>query len=111
MTKFFDWLKVKLDSKKFDNPNPAQTLANGNRKTIKFCNYLDQTWHGSSTPQFELAFSKDNVKRTPLGHIKWAFPGKKHHEDEFVYLQTTINAPAKEQVCLATCPHEPGATH
>ncbi|KAL1591766.1 hypothetical protein SLS60_011765 [Paraconiothyrium brasiliense] len=98
VTKFFDWLLVKLDKKKYENPNPNQVLSNGNRNTIKFCNYLDATWHGAFTPQFKLAFSGDDVERTALGHIKWAYPSKNHFDDEFVYLQTAINAPAKEQM-------------
>lgn len=102
VTKFFDWLSTKLSNKSYRDPDPNHVLKNGKRKPIDFCNYLKATWHNPYTPMFKLAFSGDDVKRSAIDHLKWAYPSRNHFEDEFVYLQTTVNAPAKEQVRLRT---------
>ncbi|OAG02084.1 uncharacterized protein CC84DRAFT_1252184 [Paraphaeosphaeria sporulosa] len=99
VTKFFDWLKLRKFSKSaFDNPDRNALDKNGKRRQIGFCEYLKVTWDNPTPPTFKLAFSKDDQERTALGHIQWAYPGKNHFEKEFVYLQTTVNAPAKQQM-------------
>ncbi|KAF9732388.1 hypothetical protein PMIN06_007464 [Paraphaeosphaeria minitans] len=99
VTGFFHWIEErKFAIKEFNNPNKSKLKKHGKRAQLDLCGYLKATWKNPKPPTFKLAFSKDDQKRTALGHIQWAYPGKNHFEEEFVYLQDTVNGRAKQQM-------------
>jgi hypothetical protein len=50
-------------------------------------------------PKFSIA--DGTAKRNALEHLKYAYPGNKNFVKEFVWLEESINAPAKAQVSLS----------
>jgi len=95
VTKFFEWVRDKKHpGNVFDSPNPA---APGK---VDFCDYFKATWGAdpsSAGPKFKIGTSP---ARNAMEHLKYAYPGNKNFEDEFVWLEDTINAPAKSHVSV-----------
>lgn len=94
VTKFFEWVRdEKHPGKVFDSPDPA---ASGK---VDFCDYFKATWaadpKAAAGPKFKIGTSP---ARNAMDHLKYAYPGKKNHENELVWLEDTINAPAKQHV-------------
>lgn len=89
VTGFFDHLNNELGKDKFDNPEPKKT------DKMDFCKFWKATWTGP----FEVQFSIDGSEsRSPLTHLASAFPGTSNKIEEFVWVQTTLNSPAKSNV-------------
>jgi hypothetical protein len=102
VTNFFKWVSEKKTGKVFTNPDPKKLDQNKNRM-MDFCDYLDATWGGSFLRSFKLKGhpgGEDDV-RSAQSHIAFAYPSQKFFEDDFIYLQTTVNAPAKQQVYIS----------
>lgn len=91
VTKFFDWVQTKKANVKFDNPDPSKT------NQLAFCPYWRATWEGANSPVFKLK-PTDKKELNALDHLRHAYPGKDNFEEEFVWLHTAVNAPAKAQV-------------
>lgn len=97
VTKFFEWVQTKKADEKFDNPDPKKT------NKLKFCPYWKATREGANSPVFKLK-PDEKKELNALGHLRYAYPGKNNFPEEFVWLHTAVNSPAKAQVrrwCLA----------
>jgi len=103
VTNFFKWVSEKKTGKVFPNPDPRKLDKDKNRQMMGFCDYLDVTWGGSFVPSFKLKGHPggEDEARTAQSHMAFAYPSKKHFKDEFIYLQTAVNAPAKQQVYIS----------
>jgi hypothetical protein len=103
VTSFFEWVSKKKTGKIFTNPDPTRLDKDKNRQMMGFCDYLDATWGGSFVRSFKLKGHPggEDDARTAQSHLAFAYPSKKLFEDEFIYLQTTVNAPAKQQVYIS----------
>jgi hypothetical protein len=88
VAKFFDWMNRKPDSvsRKFKDP--------GSTSKMTFCEYFGVHWKGPY-PQ-DLTINGKTL--SPIEHIAQAYPGVGNREEEFVWLQATINTPAKSNV-------------
>ena len=91
VTKFFEWVEIKKKDEQFDDPDPK------NNKKMGFCAYWKATWEGAYSPIFKLK-PDDKKELNALDHLRYAYPGKDNFPEEFVWLQTTVNSPAKAQV-------------
>lgn len=104
VTRFFDWVRDQKPGKVFEHPDKAQK-----GKKVDFCEYWRQTW---TTADVQLQTFKitdgspnsDGPAKGVLAHLASAFPGKDNFPEEFVYLHTLLNAPAKSDVGHATFP-------
>jgi hypothetical protein len=97
VTKFFTWLEEnRLKGEIFDNPSPTAVDKDENRKKIQFCPYWKTLWQDS--PTFRI--NGKGESRKALQHLKYAYPGIDNHDNEFIYLQSTVNAPAKSGVSI-----------
>jgi hypothetical protein len=92
VAKFFDWMDRKMAKAgtKFTHPDP--TLQNKDQLT--FCKYWVEQWKGSYQSQITI----NGKTMVPLDHMKYAYPGVNNREDEFVWLQSSMNTPAKSNV-------------
>jgi hypothetical protein len=100
VTKFFVWVNIKKGAEEFVDPDP-----NSKKKTkLDFCQYFKATWEGANSPVFKLN-PDDKEELNAMGHLKWAYPGKGNFEEEFVWLHTAVNSPAKSQVRLSCLTH------
>jgi hypothetical protein len=89
VTNFFDWMNVEYNGgqSKFDNPK-------GGVK-VDFCEHWKGTW--ANTKAFTI--SGKPVAYNPLDFIRKEFPSTTNDfKNEFVWLESTINSPAKAQV-------------
>jgi hypothetical protein len=93
VTKFFEWVQTKKGAERFDNPDPKQ------KGKLAFCPYWRATWEGAYSPVFKLK-PDDKKELNAIDHLRYAYPGKGNFEEEFVWLQTAVNSPAKAQVRL-----------
>jgi hypothetical protein len=94
VTRFFEWIseRSKKEGKVF--PDPAR-----GGQTIDFCAYFANTFDNSNN-KFALPGNPD--KLTAQGHMAAAFPSKKNHPEEFVFLEKAINKPAKANVSVVS---------
>lgn len=83
--------RINIEHEKFDNPDPKKTTK------VSFCSYWKATWAGADTPVFKLK-SDDKKEMNAFGHLRHAYPGTNNFPEEFVWLQTAVNSPAKSQV-------------
>jgi hypothetical protein len=92
VAKFFDWMnrKKEAEGKTYTNPDPTNNL----KGELNFCQYWKEQWKGSY-PQ-DLTINGKTLK--PLDHMAQAFPGVNNREEEFVWLQASMNTPAKSNV-------------
>ena len=89
VTNFFDWMSLEYNGgqSKFDNPN--------GRGKVDFCDYWKGTW--ANTKAFSILGKP--VAYSPLDFIRKEFPSTTNDfKNEFVWLESTINSPAKAQV-------------
>lgn len=92
VAKFFDWINRK--GKKYPNPD----LSNNKGPELDFCEYWKDQWRGS----FQQPWSVNGGEaRKPLEHLAHAYPGLTNRPEEFVWLQASINTPAKSNVSKA----------
>lgn len=96
VTSFFTTLDEKWGSKRWDHPDPKALDSNGNRKQIGFCELWREQWF-DNPGQFSIGSSP---AMTIKKHIAWEYPSDNRYPKEFVVLQTKINSPAKQAVCL-----------
>jgi hypothetical protein len=93
VTKFFEWVR---DHKKpgniFDSPDPTVTTK------VDFCEYWIATWGSKEKNPPKFSIAGGIAKRNALEHLKYAYPGNNNHEKEFVWLEESINKPAKAEV-------------
>jgi hypothetical protein len=92
VTKFFDWISEnKKKGKIYDSPRPKASTK------LTFCEYSKATWDSAnSPPKFQL--NNQGESRFALDHIRYAYPSNLQCKDEFIYLQTAVNSPAKATV-------------
>jgi hypothetical protein len=91
VTGFFEWMSKTYHGAqtKFDVP--------GNSGKVNFCEYWTETWKDAKS--FPLP-GRPTVQ-TPLDYIRQEYPSKTNeYKDEFVWLERTLNRPAKAEVCL-----------
>lgn len=91
MTHFFDWMDRKMDGTKLPDPDPVRT---NNGKDLSFCEYWKAHWNAGY--QQELLINGKMLK--PMAHMAHAYPGVNNRPEEFVWLQATMNTPAKANV-------------
>jgi hypothetical protein len=89
---FFKWMNRKMTKagKMFTNPDPSQQ----GKGKLDFCDYWAEQWKGS----YPSTITINGKTLMPLEHMKWAYPGVKNREEEFVWLQASMNTPAKSNV-------------
>lgn len=100
VTGFFEWMSNEYHSNqdKFDNPQ-AQ---NAGAPKVTFCEYWKGTWE--DTKAFTIPGKP--IARVPLDFVRKEYPSKiNEFNNEFVWLEKELNAPAKAQVSLLICCH------
>lgn len=100
VTGFFEWMSNEYHSNqdKFDNPQ-AQ---NAGAPKVTFCEYWKGTWE--DTKAFTIPGKP--IARVPLNFVRKEYPSKiNEFNNEFVWLEKELNAPAKAQVSLLRCQH------
>lgn len=93
VTRFFDWVQETYyhDAASLDSLKPlTQPSAH-----VKFCDLWLDWW------QWPIVI--DGTSRTAKEHIRWAFPSKAAFTDDFVWLESNMNSPSKENVSHASC--------
>ncbi|KAJ8110664.1 hypothetical protein OPT61_g6548 [Boeremia exigua] len=92
VAKFFDWIerKTKAAKKTFKNPDVSHNKA----EQVDFCEYFKEHWQGSYPQELTI----DGKTMTPILHMAQAYPGVGNREEEFVWLQASMNTPAKSNM-------------
>lgn len=98
MTGFFEWVATQKPGKVFEDPQKSKK---GNM--VDFCDYWKETWTTEDVKKITFKVTdgspnSDGPERNVLQHLASAFPGRDNFMDEFVYLHTLLNAPAKTNV-------------
>ncbi|KAG9229776.1 hypothetical protein BJ875DRAFT_488613 [Amylocarpus encephaloides] len=99
ITGFFHWIdRTKMEGNRFPDPH-------GGEEKVNFCKYFKGTWDlnpfrdpKDKTKATILKGQKiplDGVEKTPMDHIVDVYPSTDQFENEFVYLERTINQGAK----------------
>lgn len=90
---FFEWVRDQRPGNVFEHPEKAQK-----GKKVDFCEYWRQTWTTDDVKLLTFDIDGDGPKQSVLDHLASAYPGTKNFPEEFVYLHTHLNAPAKSDV-------------
>jgi hypothetical protein len=94
VAKFFDWMDRKMTAgkKTYTNPDPSQQ----SKGELSFCRYWVEQWKGSYPSKITI----NGKTMEPLDHMARAYPGVDNREEEFVWLQASMNTPAKSNVSI-----------
>jgi hypothetical protein len=94
VAKFFDWMDRKMtgEKKTYTNPDPSQQ----SKGELSFCRYWVEQWKGSYPSKITI----NGKTMEPLDHMARAYPGVDNREEEFVWLQSSMNTPAKSNVSM-----------
>jgi chitinase len=83
---FFNKLNEKK-GKDYPNPN-TEDVQNDGEEMVDLCHYLQPYFEGLPV---DLYPTIGGVKRRPLEHVTWQFPGTDNFEDELVLLDSGVN--------------------
>ena len=88
VTRFFDWVQKEY----YQNQASLDSLRPGAKTgaRVKFCELWIDFW--------EWPVDIDGVTLPAKDHITRAYPSKKFHAEEFVWLQADMNTPSKANV-------------
>jgi hypothetical protein len=84
----------KMEGVTFLDPDQSRTAEKGKEKLLDFCGYWKQHWNAGYMPNLDI----NGKSLTPMDHMAQAFPGVENRPEEFVWLQASINTPAKSNV-------------
>lgn len=88
-----------------EEPGPYPHPDPSNAGTVTFCDLVTLLWNipAVSIPGFDTALGT-GAALTPHNHVASQFPTKTWHQDEYVRLDKTINAPSKLSAWAAETP-------
>ncbi|KAF1978273.1 hypothetical protein BU23DRAFT_654827 [Bimuria novae-zelandiae CBS 107.79] len=92
VAKFFDWMdrKKKAEQKTYQDPDLNKKVRDG----LSFCQYWKAQWKGA----YPQPITINGKTLEPIDHMAQAYPGLNNRLEEFVWLQATINTPAKSSM-------------